>query len=242
MPLRDSWHRALIFSGLVDDHPQPVPDHLRSAEPEPAPPAAAPAIPPLVASGPPAWEQDASSTTEDPTTDYRADDVEQIVVRRLPSPLPSPAVPARDEIEEIFAGDSPAQTPAAPARAVAAPPPPPPPPSPAPYAAPPAAAAPRAGAGPAHEISVLRVAPRSFNDAQVVADRFKAFGPVVLDMQGVETDLAKRLIGFASGLTYGLDGAMERLDDRVFLLTPRGVEIPSTQRSRLAAQGSLHRV
>lgn len=89
------------------------------------------------------------------------------------------------------------------------------------------------------EVSVHRVAPRSFNDAQQVADRFKASIPVVLDMEGVDADLAKRLIGFASGLTYGLDGAMERLDGRVFLLVPPGVEIPAAQRARLAAQGSL---
>jgi cell division inhibitor SepF len=64
---------------------------------------------------------------------------------------------------------------------------------------------------------------------------------VVLDLQGVETDLAKRLIGFASGLTYGRDGSMERLGDRVFLLVPRDVEMPAGQRARLAAQGSLNR-
>jgi cell division inhibitor SepF len=94
---------------------------------------------------------------------------------------------------------------------------------------------------PPRDVSVLRVAPRSFDDAQQVADRFKAATPVVLDLQDIENDLAKRLIGFASGLTYGLDGGMERLDQRVFLLTPRGVEIPPAQRARLAAQGSLGR-
>src|SRR3954452_19794782 len=50
------------------------------------------------------------------------------------------------------------------------------------------------------------VIPKSFNDAQQVADKFKDDIPVVLNLQGTDTDLSKRLIDFASGLTYALDG------------------------------------
>ena len=67
------------------------------------------------------------------------------------------------------------------------------------------------------------VIPRTFNDAKQIADRFKAQVPVILNLQGADTELSKRLIDFASGLTYALDGSMQRVADKVFLLTPRDV-------------------
>ena len=68
------------------------------------------------------------------------------------------------------------------------------------------------------------VVPKAFNDAQQIADKFKDSIPVILNLQGIETDLSKRLIDFASGLTYALDGGMQRIADKVFMLTPRNVE------------------
>jgi cell division inhibitor SepF len=81
------------------------------------------------------------------------------------------------------------------------------------------------------------VIPKSFNDAQQVADRFKDDIPVVLNLQGTDTDLSKRLIDFASGLTYALDGGMQRVADRVFMLTPRNVEISAEERAQLIEKG-----
>jgi cell division inhibitor SepF len=81
------------------------------------------------------------------------------------------------------------------------------------------------------------VIPKSFNDAQQVADKFKDDIPVVLNLQGTETDLSKRLIDFASGLTYALDGGMQRVADRVFMLTPRNVEISAEERAQLIEKG-----
>jgi cell division inhibitor SepF len=77
------------------------------------------------------------------------------------------------------------------------------------------------------------VIPKSFNDAQQVADQFKEEVPVILNLQGTDTDLSKRLIDFASGLTYALDGGMQRIADKVFLLTPRNVEVSAEERARL---------
>ena len=57
------------------------------------------------------------------------------------------------------------------------------------------------------------VIPKSFNDAQQIADRFKDDIPVVLNLQASDTELSKRLIDFASGLTYALDGGMQRVAD-----------------------------
>jgi cell division inhibitor SepF len=87
------------------------------------------------------------------------------------------------------------------------------------------------------EVRVHLVHPRSFNDAQQVADRFKDSVPVILNLQGVETDLSKRLIDFASGLTYALDGGMQRIADKVFMLTPRNVEISAEEKARLVEKG-----
>jgi cell division inhibitor SepF len=87
------------------------------------------------------------------------------------------------------------------------------------------------------DVRVHLVIPKSFNDAQQVADRFKDSIPVILNLQGTETDLAKRLIDFASGLTYALDGGMQRIADKVFMLTPHNVEISAEERARLIEKG-----
>ena len=86
-------------------------------------------------------------------------------------------------------------------------------------------------------VQVHLVVPKSFNDAQQVADQFKDTIPVILNLQGTDTDLSKRLIDFASGLTYALDGGMQRIADKVFLLTPRNVEVSAEERARLIEKG-----
>ena len=79
--------------------------------------------------------------------------------------------------------------------------------------------------------------PKSFNDAQQIADQYKDGVPVILNLQSTDTDLSKRLIDFASGLTYALDGGMQRIADKVFLLTPRNVEVSAEERARLIEKG-----
>jgi cell division inhibitor SepF len=81
------------------------------------------------------------------------------------------------------------------------------------------------------------VMPRGFNDAQQLADRFKDGVPVILNLQSADSELSKRLIDFASGLTYALDGGMQRVADKVFLLTPRDVELSAEDRARMLERG-----
>jgi len=81
------------------------------------------------------------------------------------------------------------------------------------------------------------IGPTSFNDAQEVADKFKVNVPVILNLQGVERDLARRIIDFASGLCYGLGGQMERVATQVYLLTPSDVEVSPEERRRLRERG-----
>jgi cell division inhibitor SepF len=123
----------------------------------------------------------------------------------------------RDEFDDIFADDEPAGRSTAVLR--------------------PVAGGRSPGAGRNGEQRVHLVIPKSFNDAQQVADKFKDDVPVILNLQGTETDLSKRLIDFASGLTYALDGGMQRIADKVFMLTPRNVEISAEERARLIEKG-----
>ncbi|HLH66285.1 MAG TPA: cell division protein SepF [Solirubrobacteraceae bacterium] len=122
----------------------------------------------------------------------------------------------RDEFDDIFADDEPAQRRTTTLRPVAGA---------------------RAGNGRGSEVRVHFVAPKNFNDVQDVADKFKDSIPVILNLQGTDTDLSKRLIDFSSGLTYALDGGMQRIADKVFLLTPRNVEVSAEERARLVEKG-----
>ena len=79
--------------------------------------------------------------------------------------------------------------------------------------------------------------PRGFNDAQEVGDRLKNGQPVILNLQGVDRDLQRRLIDFSSGLAYALSGTMAKAADQVFLLTPSNVEVSDEEKERLQARG-----
>ena len=81
------------------------------------------------------------------------------------------------------------------------------------------------------------LAPESFGDAKLVADEFKRDIPVLLNLQGLERDLARRLIDFASGICYALDGSMEKIASQVFLLIPEGVEVSDEDRRRIEERG-----
>jgi cell division inhibitor SepF len=81
------------------------------------------------------------------------------------------------------------------------------------------------------------VIPRSFNEAQEVADTFKGGAPVIMNLQEADRDLSRRLIDFASGLCYGLGGAMERVANSVYLLTPADVEVSAEDKRRLEERG-----
>ena len=81
--------------------------------------------------------------------------------------------------------------------------------------------------------------PRSFNDAQALADRFKSGIPVILNLQATDADLSKRLMDFASGLTYALGGGMQRVADKVFLLTPLNVQVSAEERARVLDREGL---
>jgi cell division inhibitor SepF len=81
------------------------------------------------------------------------------------------------------------------------------------------------------------IEPKSFNEAQQVADKFKSSIPVIINLQQSEAELAKRLIDFVSGLTYGLNGNIQKVAEKVFLLTPSNVEVSAEEKRRLRERG-----
>jgi cell division inhibitor SepF len=87
------------------------------------------------------------------------------------------------------------------------------------------------------DVQVHLVIPRNFNDAQQVADQFKRKVPVILNLQTTDHELSKRMIDFSSGLTYALDGGMQRIAEKIFLLTPRNVEVSAEEKARLLDKG-----
>jgi cell division inhibitor SepF len=81
------------------------------------------------------------------------------------------------------------------------------------------------------------VTPRSFNDAQQVADEFKRSKPVIVNLQSTDRELSKRLIDFSSGMTYALGGGMQRIAQGIFLLTPENVEVSAEEKARILEGG-----
>lgn len=180
MALRDTWHRALVYFGLAEDHDY-GPEYEDDYEPE--------------------------TGTEEVYEGRRERGGEgSSSVRRLPTSRR----PRRDEIDDIFADDEPI-----------------------------------AGGNTrtlrpvdnGNDIQVHLVIPRNFNDAQQVADQFKRSVPVILNLQTADHELSKRMIDFCSGLTYALDGGMQRIAEKMFLLTPRNVEVSAEERARLIDKG-----
>lgn len=126
-----------------------------------------------------------------------------------------------DEIEDIFGDDEPAPRRGGRLRAVDDDEPPP-----------------RRGTGNGgSDFSMHVVTPRSFNDAQSIADEFKRAKPVIINLQSTDRELSKRLIDFASGMTYALGGGMQRVSEGIFLLTPANVEVSAEEKARILEGG-----
>lgn len=81
------------------------------------------------------------------------------------------------------------------------------------------------------------VEPRIFDDAQDFADRYKGGVPVIINLRMTEPNHAPKILQFASGLVYGLNGRLQRVGEQVFLLTPFNMEVSADERQRLAEHG-----
>lgn len=81
------------------------------------------------------------------------------------------------------------------------------------------------------------VEPRIFDDAQDFADRFKGGVPVIINLRLTEQKHAPKILQFASGLVYGLNGRMQKVGEQVYLLTPFNMEVSADEKRRLAEHG-----
>lgn len=86
----------------------------------------------------------------------------------------------------------------------------------------------------APQVKMHIVEPKSFSEAQAIADKFKQGTPVILNLTMTKPDVARHLLDFASGLTYGLDGGLQKVSDKVFMLTPHNVQVSDVDRRKLS--------
>ncbi len=90
---------------------------------------------------------------------------------------------------------------------------------------------------PRQSAKVHVVTPARFPDAQEIGDLLRASQAVIVNLQGADRELGRRMIDFCSGVTYALAGAMEKAADQVFLLTPSNVEVSAEEKRRLSESG-----
>ena len=101
----------------------------------------------------------------------------------------------------------------------------------------PRAAAPAPAAAPASSLDLYRITtlhPRSYNDARRIGEEFREGTPVIMNLTEMEDGDAKRIVDFAAGLTFGLHGTIERVTNKVFLLSPANVDVTAEARAQVA--------
>ncbi|HEX3706120.1 MAG TPA: cell division protein SepF [Mycobacteriales bacterium] len=84
---------------------------------------------------------------------------------------------------------------------------------------------------------ITTVHPRNYNEARVIGEHFRDGTPVIMNLTDMDDSDAKRLVDFGAGLVFGCHGSIERVTQKVFLLTPANVEITAEDKSRLAGAG-----
>lgn len=86
---------------------------------------------------------------------------------------------------------------------------------------------------------ITTVHPRTYNDAKTIGEAFRGGTPVIMNLSDMTDAEAKRLVDFSAGLVFGLRGAIERVTNRVFLLSPATVEIANEEREPETSQAKF---
>jgi cell division inhibitor SepF len=94
-----------------------------------------------------------------------------------------------------------------------------------------------AAADPLDAYRITTVHPRNYNEARIIGEHFRDGTPVIMNLTDMDDADAKRLVDFAAGLVFGRHGSIERVTQKVFLLTPANVEITAEDKSRIAGAG-----
>jgi cell division inhibitor SepF len=79
--------------------------------------------------------------------------------------------------------------------------------------------------------------PRSYNDARQIGEEYREGVPVIINLTGMDDSDAKRIVDFAAGLVFGLRGSIERITNKVFLLSPANVDVGAEARAQIAQDG-----
>ncbi|SEF51536.1 cell division inhibitor SepF [Thermomonospora echinospora] len=79
--------------------------------------------------------------------------------------------------------------------------------------------------------------PRTYNEARIIGEHFREGTPVIMNLTEMSDSDAKRLVDFAAGLIFGLHGSIDRVTNKVFLLTPANVEVTAEDKARMAERG-----
>ncbi len=79
--------------------------------------------------------------------------------------------------------------------------------------------------------------PRTYNEARTIGEHFREGIPVIMNLTEMDDTDAKRLVDFAAGLSFGLRGRIERVTNKVFLLSPEHVEVTAEDKARIAENG-----
>ncbi|HEY5336112.1 MAG TPA: cell division protein SepF [Mycobacteriales bacterium] len=99
----------------------------------------------------------------------------------------------------------------------------------------------RVAAAPAAVVSdpyrITTVQPSTYNEARVIGEHFRGGTPVIINLTDMDDADAKRLVDFAAGLIFGLRGSIERVTNKVFLLSPSNVEVSAEDKARIAESG-----
>ncbi|MFM9048661.1 MAG: cell division protein SepF [Actinomycetota bacterium] len=91
---------------------------------------------------------------------------------------------------------------------------------------------------PATDLSrITTIHPHTYNDARRIGEEFREGVPVIMNLTEMEDGDAKRIVDFAAGLVFGLHGTIERVTNKVFLLSPANVEVGAEARAQLAQTG-----
>lgn len=84
---------------------------------------------------------------------------------------------------------------------------------------------------------IITIQPRTYNEARTIGEHFRDGVPVIMNLSDMDDGDAKRLVDFAAGLSFGLWGTIERVTNKVFLLSPKNVNVTPEDKQRIANSG-----
>jgi cell division inhibitor SepF len=93
---------------------------------------------------------------------------------------------------------------------------------------------------PARQVELARITtlhPRTYNEARTIGEHFREGTPVIMNLTEMVDSDARRLVDFAAGLIFGLRGSIDKVTNKVFLLSPANVEVTAEDKARIAERG-----